>query len=298
MSSIVETKLRSYRRQRVERLEALRKIPRYLRAFLTLLSYAIGIIAILPILWTLSLSIRTNEDVFSNRLLPHTFHPHNFPHAWQEFHLGVLFAHSAIITVGTVVLACGLSVTAAYGFSRYRSRLSEGVFILILTGLMIPPAAIILPFFLTMKNFHLYNSLFAVIIGESAFALPFGVLVLRGYIDNVPRELTDAALVDGATDWKAFWYVVLPLLRPGLATAALFTTISTWNGFLIPLVLLSNSTNATITVGLQPLNGEFGNLSLELMSAAAVLAILPILVVFLVSRRYYVQGLSAGAIKA
>ncbi len=289
--------LHSFRQRRLERKEALRKIPAYRRTLLTVVSYALGVVAILPIAWTLSLSIRTNEDVFSNRLLPHTFRPYNFITAWREFHLAILFEHSAIITAGTVVLAVGLSVAAAYGFSRYRTRVSEGLFLLILTGLMIPPAAIILPFFLTMLKLHLYNSLVAVIIGESAFALPFGVLVLRGYIDNVPVDLTDAALVDGATDWKAFWYVVLPLLRPALATAALFTTISTWNGFIIPLVLLSDSTRATITVGLQPLNGEFGNLSLELMSAAAVLAIVPILVVFLVARRYYVQGLSAGAIK-
>lgn len=285
------------RQRRIERAEALRRIPVALRTALGLLSYALGALAILPIAWTLSLSVRTNEDVFSNRLLPHTFRPYNFVTAWRQFHLAVLFEHSALITAGTVVLSVGLSVAAAYGFSRYRTRLSEGLFLLILTGLMIPPAAIILPFFLTMRQLHLYNSLLAVIIGESAFALPFGVLVLRGYIDNVPVELTDAALVDGATDWKAFWYVVLPLLRPALATAALFTTISTWNGFIIPLVLLANSTDATITVGLQPLNGEFGNLSLELMSAAAVLAIVPILLVFLVARRYYVQGLSAGAIK-
>lgn len=289
--------LRMRGQRRTERAEALRRIPIYTRTVLTLLAYAFAAIAVLPILWTLSLSIRSNEDVFSNRVLPHSFLPHNFIEAWRQFHLGLLFEHSTIVTVGTVLLSVSLSVVAAYGFSRYRTRLTEGIFVLILTGLMIPPAAIILPFFLTMRQLHLYNSLFAVIIGESAFALPFGVLVLRGYIDNVPVELTDAALVDGATDWKAFWYVVLPLLRPALATAALFTTISTWNGFLIPLVLLANSTNATITVGLQPLNGQFGNLHLELMSAAAVLAIVPILLVFLVARRYYVQGLSAGAIK-
>ena len=294
---MVASALQSLRQGRLERAEAVRRIPVYARTGFSAACYACAILAILPIAWTLSLSIRTNQDVFSNKVLPNSFRPQNFVDAWNEFHLAVLFEHSFLITLGTVILAVALSVCAAYGFSRYRTRLSEGLFLLILTGLMIPPAAIILPFFLTMRQLHLYNSLFAVIIGESAFALPFGVLVLRGYMDNVPVELTDAALVDGANDWKAFWYVVLPMLRPALATTALFTTISTWNGFLIPLVLLANSTRATVTVGLQPLNGQFGNLSLELMSAAAVLAIVPILLVFLLARRYYVQGLSAGAIK-
>ncbi|MFN8221731.1 MAG: carbohydrate ABC transporter permease [Gaiellales bacterium] len=285
------------RQRKVERREALRRIPRGVRAVLSAVTILLATIAMFPILWTISLSVRTNQDVFSNKILPHTFRPSNFVDAWRQYGLEILFRHSAIITLGTVVVSLLFSVAAAYGFSRYRSRLSEGLFMLILTGLMIPPAAIIIPFFLTMRQLHLYNSLIAVIIGESAFALPFGVLILRGYIDNIPVDLTDAARVDGATDWRAFWYVALPLMRPALATVALFTTITTWNGFLIPLVLLSNGAESTITVGLAPLNSQYGALHLELMTATAVLAIIPVLAVFLAARRYFVQGLSAGAIK-
>jgi ABC-type glycerol-3-phosphate transport system permease component len=175
--------------------------------------------------------------------------------------------------------------------------MSEVVFIAILLGLMVPPAGVIIPFFVSMRQLHLYDSLLSVIVGETAFALPLGILILRGFVDSIPVDLTDAARVDGATDWKAFWYVVFPLLKAPIATVALFTTISTWNGFLLPLVLLHDPQRSTLTVGLSRLQGQYGALNLELVSAAAILAIIPILVVFVAARRYYVQGLSAGALK-
>lgn len=264
---------------------------------LSFVCLAIGGVYLIPLAWTLSLSIRANTDVFSNRLLPHSFRPTNFVDAWKQFGLALLFEHSAIITAGTVALSVLLSVIAAYGFSRYRTRMSEVMFIAILTGLMVPPAGVIIPFFVTMRQLHLYDTLLAVIVGETAFALPLAILVLRGYIDTIPVDLTDAARVDGATDWKAFWYVAFPLLKPPIATVALFTTISTWNGFLLPLVLLHDPQRSTLTVGLSRLQGQYGALDLELISAAAILAIVPILVVFVAARRYYVQGLAAGAVK-
>jgi ABC-type glycerol-3-phosphate transport system permease component len=267
------------------------------RLCLTALCVLFACVGLIPFLWTLSLSIRTSSDVFSYRLLPRTFRLANFPDAWRKFGLGVLFWHSALITVGTVALTSVLSVTAAYGFARYRTRFTEAIFILILTGLMVPPAAVIIPFFLTMRQFHLYNSLLAVIIGETVFALPFSILILRGFIEGIPIELTDAARVDGASNLQAFRYVALPLLKPALATVALFTTITTWNGFLLPLVLLGDASKATLTVGLTALQTDYGALNLQLISASAVLAIIPVLVIFLAARKYYIQGLAAGAVK-
>jgi ABC-type glycerol-3-phosphate transport system permease component len=274
-----------------------RRLGAATRAALSAFCFVLGGIALVPLAWTLSLSIRSSSDVLSYQLLPHTFRLSNFADAWTKFGLGLLFWHSAVVTIGTVLLSTVLSVTAAYGFARYRSRLSEGVFVLVLTGLMVPPAAVIIPFFLTMRQFHLYNSLLSVVIGESVFALPFSILILRGYVDSIPIELTDAARVDGASNLQAFRYVALPLLKPALATVALFTTISTWNGFLLPLVLLDNASKATLTVGLTALQTNYGALNLELISASAVLAIIPVLAVFVGARRYYVQGLAAGAVK-
>lgn len=275
-----------------------RRLSLSTRFVLSVVAFLLGAIALIPIVWTVSLSIRTNDDVFSNEILPHSFRIQNYRDSWDMFGLGVLFEHTLIVTAATVVITLVLATAAAYGFSRYRTRISDGVFVLILTGLMIPPAAVIIPFFLLMRELSLYNSLLAVIMGESAFALPFGILLLRGYIENVPVEITDAARVDGASDLQAFWYVAVPLLRPALATVALFTTIWAWNGFLLPLVLINDPVESTVTVGLSRLQNQFGSLNLELMSAAAVLAIVPILLIFVISRRYYVRGVTAGAIKS
>ncbi len=281
----------------IPRARGERRLGPAARAGLSIVCFVIGSVGLIPLVWTLSLSIRTGSDVFSNRVLPHSFRLANFVDAWNMFGLGTLFLHSVIVTLGTVAITTALAVTSAYGFARYRTRITEAIFLLILTGLMVPPAAVIIPFFVAMTRLGLYNTLLSVVIGESVFALPFSLLLLRGYIDTIPLDLTDAARVDGASQLQAFRYVALPLLKPALATVALFSTISTWNGFLLPLVLLNNSSTSTLTVGLSTVSSEFGALNLQLLSAAAVLAIIPILVVFVAARRYYVQGLSAGAVK-
>ncbi len=278
-------------------LEAFRERASPARFAGSLVCLVIGAVYVIPLIWVVTEATKSSSDVFSTSVWPHSFRISNYADGWHQFQLGTLFVHTVIITVGTVLLAIGLSVTAAYGFSRYRSKLSEGVFLLILTGLMVPPAGIIIPFFLAMRHMGLYNSLFAVILGETAFALPLGILLLRGYVDTIPEELTDAAFVDGASDWKAFLYVILPLLKPAVATVALFTTISTWNGFLLPLVLLRDSVTSTLTVGISQTATQVGSLTLQLVAASSVLAIVPVLVVLIAARRYYVKGLSAGALK-
>jgi raffinose/stachyose/melibiose transport system permease protein len=241
--------------------------------------------------------VRTNEDVFSTSIVPQSIRLQNFPDAWEEFALGPLFLNTTLITLGTVVISILLSVTAAYGFARYRGRVSNLLFLLILTGLTVPPIAIIVPFFLTMRELRLYDSLLAVILGETAFMLPLAVLLLRGYMDQIPGEIVDAARVDGATDWKAFWSVVFPLLLAPLASVIFLIVISTWNGFLLPLVLMTDPAESTVTVGLSALSTQFGQQSLELVAAAAVMAVAPVMVFFIAARRYYVQGLTSGAVK-
>lgn len=278
-------------RARARRAGALR------RALSSCACVLIGITYLIPLLWVVSLSLRSESDATSLGIVPSTFRPSNYPDAFKHFGMGSLFANSALVTAGTVALALAMSVLAAYGFARWRSRITESMFLLILLGLMVPPATMVVPFFLAMLNMGLYNSLLAVILGEAAFALPLGILILRGYIDRIPHELTDAARVDGAGPLRSFVHVVLPLLKAPIVTVALFIAMFTWNDFLLPLVLLPDPSHSTITVGLAQSVGQFGQLQLALISAASVMALLPILAIFIAARRYYVQGLNAGALK-
>ena len=271
---------------------------RVARALGSVALVALAAIYVLPLVWLLSISVRVQSDVFRSMLIPGSFEPSNYVRAWERFGLDVLFLNSIIVTVGTVVIGVALAVSAAYGFSRFKSRWSEILFLVILVGLMVPPAAIIIPFFLGMLNLGLYDSLIAVIVGETSFVLAFGILIFRGYIDHIPPELLDAARVDGASELTTFRRIVLPLLRPPLATVAIFFALSTWNGFLLPLVLIRDTDRSTLTVGMSRFTGQFGTQDWNLLAASAVMAILPLLIFFIAARRSYVRGLSAGAIKS
>jgi len=252
---------------------------------------------LLPLLWVLSLSVRSSNDIFSSPIVPHSFRPSNYSDAWKTFNLGELFKNSVLITSGAVLLGLALALPAGYGFARYRTRLKDVAFVLVVAELAVPSVAILLPFFLTMKTLGLYDSRLAVVIAETAFLLPFGIFVLRAYVERIPTELLDAARVDGATEWRTFFHIVLPMLRPAVATVAIFFTLGVWNGFLLPLVLIRNNGSSTLMVGLSLHSSDLYGTEWGLIGAGAIIATLPMLVLFIAARRFYVQGLSSGALR-
>lgn len=274
-----------------------RRRKRRSKAALVTISVVVGVIYLVPLLWVLSMSLRSAREILQPGLVPESFNPQNYGDAWQRFELGKLFKNTSIVTAGTMVLGVALSVTAAYGFTLVKSRFSEFAFTLLLLGLMVPPAAVIIPFFIGMRELGLYDSLLAVILAETVFVLPLGVLILRAYIESIPQDLSDAARIDGASEWSVFAQIVFPLIMPAAATVALFMFLSAWNGFLLPLVLLRDPDKTTLTVGLSQFSGQFGSFEWHLVAAASAIAVVPVLVVFYLARRYYVQGLAAGALK-
>jgi len=255
-------------------------------------------IYLVPFVWVISLSIRDSTDVLSLKILPSSFHPQNFTDAWSLFSLGTLFANTIVIAIGTVALTLTLATMAAYGFARFRSRLSEAVFLIILLGLTVPPAALIVPFFVLMHNLGLFNSRLSVILAETAFSLPLGVLLMRSYVERLPFDVIDAARVDGAGPFRAFRHVAVPLLRPGMATLALFVTLTAWNDLLLPLVLLPSADQSTLTVGLATAVQGFGQVQLAALAAASLMAAIPILILMFALRRYYVDVLASTGRRA
>lgn len=251
------------------------------------------VVYLVPFVWVLSLSIRDSTDVLSLKILPSSFEPRNFTDAWDIFSLGTLFANTIVIAFGTVALTLTLATMAAYGFARFRSRVSEVVFLVILLGMTVPPAALIVPFFVLMHNLGLFNSRLSVILAETAFSLPLGVLLMRSYVERLPFDVIDAARVDGAGPFRAFRLVAVPLLRPGMATLALFVTLTAWNDLLLPLVLMPSADQSTLTVGLATAISSFGQVHLAALAAASVMAAVPVLIVMFSLRRYYVDVLAS-----
>jgi len=263
---------------------------------MSIVCFVVGAAYLLPLLWITMTSTRSLEDSTSNTFFPHTFRLGNYRDAWNQIHIGRLFWHSVLATFFTVVGTVVLSLAAAWGFERFDSRTRRVLFALIVAALMVPGVATLLPFFVTMRQFGLYNHLSGVVIGQIAASIPLGILIFRGYMRQLPRELVDAARVDGAGEFAIFTRIVTPLLRPAIATVAIFVTLAAWNSFLLPLVLIRDPLNSTLPVGLASLLGGF-NTDYTVLAAGSVIAIVPILVVLVAARRSYVRGVGAGAIK-
>ena len=250
---------------------------------------------IFPILWLALTSLKFPRDAFSTRIF---FEPtlRNFTKLFADpWNFEPLVVNSIVISTATVLIAVPLATMGAYAFSRYRFRGSDLLLVAVLASQFLPGVVVILPFFIQFRNLGLLDTRTAIIIVHLSFAIPFATWLLKGFIDALPEEIEEAALVDGANEWKALRYVTVPLLMPGIVTAAVFTFILSWNEFLFAFILTKNKAQPMM-VGLKGLVETFG-IPWELLSAAGILIMAPIFILSLSIRRYFVEGLTMGAVK-
>ncbi len=256
----------------------------------------IGVLFLLPVIWVLSLSLRSKKEVFTALFFTRGLHLENYAVAWQTFHFGGLFLNSVLVTAASVLFILAISSLAAYAFCRLRYRGSEFFFYLILLGMMIPPAAVVIPLFLIIKNLGLYNTRLALVLAYIGFGLPIAVLIFRGFFHSVPGELIEAARIDGTHEVGAFLRIILPLSTPAFATVVVFSFMQNWNEFLLALILLKDKALYTIPVGMANLVGQWDS-PWQLIAAGVVIASVPIFLVYLLIQDLYVKGLTAGALK-
>jgi multiple sugar transport system permease protein len=204
--------------------------------------------------------------------------------------------NSLVVSLGTVVLTVAVSVLAGYGFSRYRFPFKNALFILIIATLMIPFQSILTPLFIILARLGLNNSLIGLMLVYVTLQLPFSVFMMRNAFDAVPKEIEEAARIDGARDLKLLVRVLLPLVMPGVATVSIF--LNAWNEFLAALVLLSSNENYTLPVLMMAVRaGRLGAINWGAVQAGVAVMVVPCLIVFLLLQRYYMRGLMAGAVK-
>jgi len=253
-------------------------------------------LALLPMLWMLSASLMptSEENSYPPRFVPSRVTLEHYRDLFTRLNLGRYLVNSAI--VATVVTASSVLVNsmAGYAFSKLRFRGRDRLFRLMSVGLVVPVQVAMLPLFLLMKSLGLINTYWGVII--PGMASIFGIFLVRQYALSFPGELLDAARIDGAGEFRIYWSVAMPALRPILATLAIWTFLSTWNDFMWPLIVLSDERRFTLPVALASLVGEHVQ-DTELMMAGSVLTVMPVLLVFLFLQRYYIAGITAGSVK-
>ncbi|MEO6392696.1 MAG: carbohydrate ABC transporter permease [Pyrinomonadaceae bacterium] len=256
--------------------------------------------AVVPIYWMVTISLKTEVDQFAVppkwfRFAPTLAH---YQDAFVERSFGRYLLTSAIVAVISTLCALIIGTLAAYGLARFRwpRRMNTRLSLWILSTRMFPPIVTAIPLFLLMRDLFLLDTVLALVIAYTGFNLPFVVWMMRGFFMELPRELEEAALVDGDSRLGALWRVILPLAAPGLAATAVFCLIVCWNEFLFALILTQTDAAMTLPVGIAGRVTQY-EIQWGVMSAAGAVAMIPIMVFALSVQRYLVRGLSLGAVK-
>jgi len=261
----------------------------------------LGIGGIAPFVYLAILSCKRRIEIIAQVPPTLSFDWSTISRTYREvlYSQGMLgFTTNSVIVVGAATaLALLIGTPAAYAFSRLRFRGSENLASTILSMRFMPPIAVAIPLFLMMKAIGLQDTHLGLILPYVSFSLPLVVWIMIGFFDEVPRELDDAALIDGCTHAGVLWRVMLPLVRPGMVTAALFGAIFIWNEFLVALYVIDSRDYQTISLGAATLVSAQRPIDWNIAAAVGVVTVIPILIFSLLVQRYIVRGLTAGAVK-
>jgi raffinose/stachyose/melibiose transport system permease protein len=254
---------------------------------------------VFPFVWMVSASLKDNMEMFTGglNLFPSDFVWANYVRAWNDAHFGRYLINTVIVTLATVVIVTVRCATCGYVLARYRFRGSKVFLGVLIATLFVPTGYTIIPVVKISMQLGLLDSLTGMIVALSGAAYVSAILLYWGYFRRIPRELEEAAVVDGAGFVRTFFSVMLPLAMPVTATVAVLTFITTWNSFFLPLVFSFSRPNIrTVSVGMQAFVGETAT-DWTGMAAAGVISIVPVVAVFIFLQRYFVEGIS-GAVKS
>lgn len=257
-----------------------------------------AMIMVVPFIYMVSTSFKSQAYVltFPPQFIPHPATLSNYSHALTTQNFKLFFLNSLIVAIISTALSLLISSMMAYGFARFRFPGREVIFRILLIGLVIPAVMLLIPQFVLAKYLGLLNSLTGLIFFYVAGSLALNTFLLRGFFASIPIELDHAMQVDGANVWTRYWRLALPLSKPAIATATIFTFLSCWDEYPIALTMITGSDRRTLPIAIAAFQGENAT-QWGLVFAASLIAVVPVIIVFLVFQRYFVQGLTAGAVK-
>ena len=276
------------------------------RAFLVTITYALviffAITEVLPFIWMISTSLKDPNQVFTMppQWIPRPAHWENYVEIFRLMDFGRYWLNTIIVTVGRMLGQFIFCTLAAYAFARLNFPGRDFLFFLLLSSLMVPFETLMVPTFVLMKKLGWINTYWALIVPHAlgAFGGAFNVFLLRQFFLTIPKEFEESAIIDGASPFRIFRSIMLPLARPALAALLIFSFRGAWNDFTYPLIVTNTDNMKVLSLGILGFKGlRAGMTQWHLMMAAATLSILPMIIVFLVAQKYFIEGITVGGLK-
>ncbi len=257
---------------------------------------ALSFFMVLPLFWMITTSLKDTGALTAIPIewIPKKVTLDSFRKLFEIFPFGKAFLNSVIVSVSITIVNVFSACMAAYVFAKIPFKGRELLFGIFLITMMIPGSVTLIPNYLILRNFHLLNSYLGLVL--PSFFNIFGIFMLRQSMRQIPDDFIDAAVIDGASQWKIFFNVIIPLSRPMIATLFVITFMGAWNDYLWPLIVLTDKNKMTLPVALSMLNGQYST-EYNLLMAGALISIVPIIIVYAFAQRYFEEGLTAGGLK-
>lgn len=254
------------------------------------------VVIVYPVLWMLLASLKSNSEIVTNVWgVPQTLQWENYTGAWESADLGYALLNSVLVSVGTVLLVTILAALAGFAFAKFSFRFALTLFLLFVFTMHAP--APVIPLYVMLVKLGLTDSRLGLILPMTAGGIPLAIFIFRAYFQSIPRELLDAAKVDGCTELVAFLRVVLPISGPALATVAILQFVGAWNEYFLALILVRSAEMRTIPLAIQVFFYAWGRTEWEQVFAALSIGSLPMILLYILMQRHFIQGLTAGSVK-
>jgi raffinose/stachyose/melibiose transport system permease protein len=276
-----------------------KSIPAYFgKAILYICLIIWAILCLFPIYWLFTFSLKNNTEIFGGNIvgLPQVYRWSNYSNSLLNGKVGIYLLNSIIVTALTILFTVLASTMATFAMQRMRWKLSKVAMSILLVGMMIPIHAALLPVFVVMRNLKLINTIWSLIIPYTGFAIPMGIMIISGILDGIPRELDESACIDGCSVYRLFFSIILPLLRPAIATCAIFTFLQSWNELMMAVTFINKDVAKTLTVGIQSMAGQYLT-EWGPIGAALMVATIPTLLLYFLLSSQVQKSLVAGAVK-
>ncbi len=257
-------------------------------------------VLLFPLFWIIVTSLKTEQEIFQvpPTLFPQVLNTKSYAAQVEtgDFNMFRSFGNSLLIAAGAMVISVILAVPASYGIAKYRFRGKKVVLLGFLVTQMLPVSVLLTPMFIMFKNIHAYNTPVAAILADATIGIPFSVLILKNYFASIPKELEEAAYIDGCNRFTAFIRVLIPIAKPGVMVCSIFSFLYAWGDLAYGMTFIIDQQKRPITAGIFNFMGQYGT-KWSYLTAFAVVTIIPVALIFIFMQKYIISGMTSGAVK-